>query len=504
MSEVGKVSLVGAGPGDLGLITVRGMDSLRTADVVVYDRLVDRRLLAEAPPDAELIDVDKGHDSPRMTQDEINALLVRLGQQGKSVCRLKGGDPFLFGRGGEEALALARAGVPWEVVPGVTSALAAPAYAGIPATHRRLATSVTIVTGSEDPKKPESQLNWDALAGLTGTLVFLMGWSTLPDITSKLISHGVPADRPAALIHWGTTSRQRVVSGTVADIAERGRRTGLSAPVVLVVGEVSALGQELGWFDTRPLFGKRVLITRTRTQASRLRALLEEAGAECVEFPAIRVVPVADSSALDATLGNVAAYAWVTFGSSNGVRSVRARFDALGLDARAFAGVRIAAVGPATGDSLLSLLGVRADLVPGEYVSEAVVAELARRGVADQRILVIRSDIGRDVLARGLREYGAEVDEVVGYQTMTPEDSGQRAVTAYESGIDVTTFTSSSGVDNLVRLLGGNVDLVNKTIVVCIGSITAGRAEERGIRVDAVAAKRSMASLVEAIMERFS
>ena len=504
MSEVGVVRLVGAGPGDLGLITVKGMDSLRTADVVVFDRLVDRRLLAEARADAELIDVGKGRDSARRTQDEINALLVKLGRDGKAVCRLKGGDPFLFGRGGEEALALARAGVSWEVVPGVTSAFAAPAYAGMPVTHRGLAASVTVVTGSEDPNKPESQINWDALAALTGTLVFLMGWSNLPDITGRLISHGLPADRPAALVHWGTTSRQRVVSGTVADIAERGRRAGLSAPVVFVVGDVSALGPELGWFDTRPLFGKRVLITRTRTQASRLRTLLEWAGAEGVEIPAIEVVPVADPSNLDAALRDLAGYAWVTFGSSNGVRSVRDRLDALGLDARAFAGVRIAAVGPATADSLSSLLGVRADLVPGEYVSEAVVAELARQGAEGQRILVIRSDIGRDALAQGLREYGAEVDEVVGYRTKMPEDSGQRAVAAYESGIDVTTFTSSSGVDNLVRLLDGNVDPVNKTVVACIGSITAARAEERGVRVDAVAAERSMASLVEAIVEQFS
>lgn len=504
MTETGKVSLVGAGPGDPGLITVKALDRLRAADAVVYDRLVDPRLLAEAREDAELIDVGKARGSTRMKQDEINQLLVELAGAGKSVCRLKGGDPFVFGRGGEEALALARAGVPWEVVPGVTSAFAAPAYAGIPVTHRGLAASVTIVTGSEDPRKPDSQINWHALAGLDGTLVFLMGWSALPEIVERLIASGMPPDRAAALVQWGTMTRQRVVAGPLAEIAERGREAGLSAPVAFVIGDVNALRGELGWFDSRPLFGKRVLVTRTRTQASHLRTLLEAEGAECVEFPAIRVVPVADPSGIDEALARLADYDWITFSSSNGVREVRTRLDALGLDARSFAGVRVAAVGPATGETVRSLLGIRADLVPDVYVSEAVVNELGKQGVEGRRILAIRSDIGRDALATGLRELGAEVDEVVGYETRAPDDSGEQARLAFESGIDITTFTSSSGVDNLVALLDGSLDLVSQTTVACMGPITAGRAEEQGISVDVVAPERTMTALVGAIVEHIS
>lgn len=504
MAEAGTVSLVGAGPGDPGLITVAGLARLRVADAVVYDRLVGQRLLTEAREGAQLIDVGKGRGTARMKQSEINDLLISLAREGKTVCRLKGGDPFVFGRGGEEALALSEAAIPWEVVPGISSALAAPAYAGIPVTQRGMAASVTIVTGSEDPSKADSQIDWDALAATPGTLVCLMGWSTLPDIARELIDRGMSPDRPAALVQWGTLPHQRVVSGRLEDIAERGAAAGLGAPVVTVIGEVSALRDSLGWFDGRSLFGRRVVVTRARSQASRLRTMLEAEGADCVEFPAIEAVPVADTSSLDAALQEMVSYDWVTFSSSNGVRGVRARLDALGLDARAFAGAKVAAVGPATAESALLLLGLRADLVPEEYVSEAVVAEFSVRGVAGERILVVRSDIGRDVLAKGLRDLGAEVDEVVGYETRAPEDSGDQAKAAYEEGVDVTTFTSSSTVDNLVGLLDGNVDTVNGTVVACMGPITAERARERGIDVTVVAPERTMQALVTAIVEHFS
>ena len=500
----GLVSLVGAGPGDPGLITVKAMGRLRTADAVVYDRLSDPGLLAEARPDAEMFDAGKGRGNARMTQDEINALLVELSSDGKSVCRLKGGDPFVFGRGGEEALALSGAGLPFEIVPGITSSIAAAAYAGIPVTHRGVATSFTVITGSEDPAKPDSQIDWDALARLSGTLIFLMGWKALPEIAQELIARGSSPDRPAALVQWGTTPKQRCVTGTLENIAEVGRAAGLGSPVAVIVGDVVALREGIAWFDNRPLFGKRVLITRTRSQASGLRAELEDAGAWCVEFPAISIVPVADPAPIDEALKRLGEYDWVTISSGNGARGLRARMDILGLDGRAFAGVNVAAVGPATGVTVRQELGVAPDLVPEEYVSDAVLREMKALGMDGKHVLVVGSDIGRDVLPDGLKALGAKVDRIVGYETKAPEDSGEQARAAFaDPGIDITTFTSASGVDNLVELTGGP-ELINGTVTACMGPVTAERARERGIKVDVVAPERTMKSLVWAIAEYFA
>ncbi|MFW6174711.1 MAG: uroporphyrinogen-III C-methyltransferase [Chloroflexota bacterium] len=509
--QPGLVSLVGAGPGDPGLITRKGLQRIQEADSVIYDRLADPALLAGAREDAELLDAGKAPGNVRMSQDEINAALIERSRSGMRVCRLKGGDPFVFGRGGEEAQALSQAGLPFEVVPGVTSAVGAPAYAGIPVTHRGIATSFTVVTGSEDPEKEDSDLNWDALAGMSGSLVFLMGWKSLPRISRELISRGMSPDRPAAVIQWGSTPRQKTATATLGKIAEKAEGEGLGAPAAVVIGEVAGLRSSLQWFDNRPLFGKRVLVTRTRTQASRLRAALEEKGAWCVEFPAIRVVPVDDPSPIDDALQRLAGFDWITFSSSNGVRGLRERMDALGMDARALAGVRIAAVGPATAEAVRQELGVNADMVPQEYVSEAVVAEFENLGALGSRVLVIGSDIGRDALTEGLRELGAAPYPVVGYQTKAPEDSGERARAAFDDpGVDVTTFTSSSGVDNLLGLLDdapgdrSTLDLVNGTVVACMGPITANRARERGLRVDVVAPQRTMDALVQAIEGHFS
>ena len=502
--KAGFVSLVGAGPGDPGLITVKAISRLQIADAVVYDRLSDPGLLAEARPEAEMYDAGKGPGDVRMTQEQINDLLVKLSSEGKSVCRLKGGDPFVFGRGGEEALALSAQGLPFEVVPGVTSSIAAAAYAGIPITHRAVSTSFTVVTGSEDPAKPDSQLNWDALAALPGTLVFLMGWRALPAITKELISRGASPDRPAALVQWGTTPKQRSVTGTLENIAEVGKAAGLGSPVAVVIGDVVSLKDGIAWFDNKPLFGKRVLITRTRSQVSRLRTELENAGAWCVEFPAISIVQVADPSALDAALNRISEYDWVTIASSNGARGLRARMDELGLDGRAFADVKIAAVGPATGVTVRAEMGLTPDLVPDEYVSDAVLRDLKALSVDGKRVLVVGSDIGRDVLADGLEALGATVDRVVGYETHRPDDSGDQVSEAFaDTGIDITTFTSSSGVDNLLDLAGGP-DQINKTVTAAMGPITAERARERGLRVDIVAPERTMQSLAGAIVEHFS
>ncbi|MCH7970158.1 MAG: uroporphyrinogen-III C-methyltransferase [Chloroflexi bacterium] len=494
----GKVFLVGAGPGDPGLITVKGLECLRSADAVVYDRLAPPRLLAEARPDAEMYDAGKGRDDHRMTQSEINDLLVELSLRGKTVCRLKGGDPFVFGRGGEEALELAAAGIEWEVVPGISSVIAAPAYAGIPVTQRGMATSLTVVTGSEDPNKPDSTINWDALAGLSGTLVFVMGWQGMNDIVDALVSRGVPDDRPAALVQWGTTAKQRTVTGPVSEIVSRGVEAGIGAPVALVIGEVAGLRDAMAWFDNRPLFGKRVLVTRARSQASRLVKKLEELGAEVLEYPAIKIVPVRDPSPLDEALRNISRYDWMMLTSSNAVRGVTDRMRATGIDSRAFAHLKFGVVGPSTARAL-SAIGITADAMPDQYIASAMVDLVRQDGIVPAHVLFPRSDIGGETLATGLRELGSQVDEVIAYSTETPGDTGDLARDAYEQGIDFTTFTSSSTVRNLVGLLDGSPDLINTSKTIIIGPVTAETAIELGVNIDVRAREQSIDGLVTAI-----
>jgi uroporphyrinogen III methyltransferase/synthase len=497
-ARLGHVTLVGAGPGDPGLITVKGLESLRTADAVVYDRLASPRLLAEARPDAEMYDAGKGRDDHRMTQTEINELLVELSLNGKTVCRLKGGDPFVFGRGGEEALDLAAAGVPWSVVPGISSTIAAPAYAGIPVTQRGMSTSLTIVTGSEDPNKPDSTINWDALAGLSGTLVFVMGWKGMNDIVAALTSRGVSNERPAALVQWGTTLKQKVVTGPIGEIVARGVEAGIGAPVALVIGEVAGLREAMTWFDNRPLFGKRVLVTRARSQASKLVKQLEDLGADVLEYPTIEIVPVRDPAPLDEALRNIANYDWMMFTSSNAVRGIAARMKAIGIDSRALAHLKFGVNGPSTAKALAEI-GINADLVPDQYLASAMVELLNKENIVPNNVLFPRSEIGRETLANGLKELGSKVDEVVAYSTEPPNDTGDLARAAYEEGIDFTTFTSSSTVRNLVDLLGGSPDLINTSKTVIIGPITGDTAKELNVNIDIQAQTQSIAGIVEAI-----
>lgn len=513
MTEAGLVSLVGAGPGDPGLITVKGLARLKEADVVVYDRLANPKLLDHAKPGAELVDAGKGRAAHRFSQGELSALLVGYARQGRRVCRLKGGDPFVFGRGGEEALACAEAGVPWEVVPGVTSAIAAPAYAGIPVTHRGKAAAVTFVTGSEDASHHETGVEWKAVAKTPGTLVILMGWETLAKIASALIKHGVPGDRPAAVVQWGTVPGQKVATGPLSDIAEIAQKAGLGSPAAVVVGEVATLRGALAWFDRRPLSGKRVLVTRARSQASRLAALLEENGAECVEFPAIAIVPVSDTAPVDAAIWRMdrhtstsgMGYDWATFTSPNGVNGFRDRLSALGLDARSLHSVKFAAVGPATAQALAGM-GIRADIVPGDYLAEAVVEAFREAGFRGGRVAHFKSSIGKDTLPEGLRGLGAEVEEIVAYETRVPDASPAEVRAAFlpeNGGIDVTTFSSSSAVKNLSGLLGSDAArLINGTLVACMGPVTAETARELGIRVDALAGEQSIEGLVGSVIEK--
>jgi uroporphyrinogen III methyltransferase/synthase len=508
MSKQGKVWLVGAGPGDPGLITVAGVAALAEAEVVVYDRLVSAQFLALAPSAAERIFVGKEASAHTLSQPEINALLVEKARQGKRVVRLKGGDPYVFGRGGEEAEALVQAGVPFEVVPGVTSAVAVPAYAGIPVTHRGLASSFAVITGHEDPAKAETAIDWSKLATGVDTLVFLMGTATLPQIVEKLIENGRPADTPVAVVRWGTTPAQEVVTGALGDIVRRVRETRLEPPAITVVGEVVRLREKLRWFDSpqaRPLFGRRVLVTRTRQQASALSRLLAEEGAEPIELPTLELVPCADSSRLRRALTALTRgrYQWVVFTSANGVDIFFRHLWEAAHDARAFAGARICAIGPGTA-AALAYRGLQADLVPEEFVAESVVEALARQKVARQRILLPRAEGARRELVNGLRALRARVDELPLYVAAPPGAPEPEALRRLRAGeVDVVTFASSSAVTNILKLLDGDTALLKGPLIACIGPITSRTAREAGLEVGVESKEHTIPGLVAALRQHY-
>jgi len=481
------VWLVGAGPGDPGLLTLRGAEVLRAAEVVVHDRLANPALLDLAPPDALRISVGKAPGNVEMDQDGINAVLVEHGASGKRVVRLKGGDPFVFGRGGEEAEALMAAGVAFEVVPGITSAIAAAAYGGIPVTHRGLSTHVTIVTGHEDPAKGRTDVDWEALARAGGTLVILMGASRLGDIADRLIAGGRAPATPVAAVRNGTRADQRTVRATLATIADAGVR----APSAIVVGAVAAL--DLAWFENRPLFGRRIVVTRAREQASELRLQLEALGAEVLELPAIRVEPV------DFVLPALGGYSWLVFTSANGVRAFFERgLDAAGLDARALGGLRLAAIGPGTA-AALEARGLRPDLVPDRFVAESLLEGFPAPATPGERVLLARAEQARDVLPEGLGERGYVVDVLPVYRTV-PAEPDPSVVEQIRAGkVDALTFTSSSTVTNFVDAIG---ELTGpQPLVVSIGPVTSATARERGLRVDAEADPHTIEGLVEAALQ---
>ena len=502
MSGPGRVSLVGAGPGDPGLITAKGLALLRAADVVVHDRLIPEQLLEHARPDALVINAGKRRGGRTLSQEEINALLVEHGMAGKQVVRLKGGDPFVFGRGGEEALALAAAAVPFQVVPGVTSAIAAAAYAGIPVTQRKVAASFAVVTGSEDPSRAESGVDWQAMARVD-TLVVLMGVETLPSVVDALAAAGKPPDTPVCVVEWGSTPRQRSVSADLATVVERAREAGLGPPAVTIVGQVTAMRERLRWFDANPLFGKRVLVTRTRQQASALSLLLAERGAVPVELPVISVEPLDSAETLERALADIAGYRWLVFTSANGVTLFFQRLAARRLDARALGGVRLAVIGPGTARALQDH-GLCADFMPESYVAEALAEGLAPLVSTGDRVLLPRAEGGRTTLVEGLRRAGASVDEALLYRAAPGEDVAERARTVFSEGVDAITFASSSTVRGLIDALDGNVMPVNGCAVACIGPVTAETARELGVRVDAVGAEYTIPGMVAALDEWFA
>ena len=505
--RTGKVYLVGAGPGDPKLLTLRGKECLEQADVVLYDYLANPVLLDHAPPHAERIYVGRRGRGSYQDQREITRLLIERARAGKTVVRLKGGDPFVFGRGGEEAEAVAAAGIDFEVVSGVTAAVAVPAYAGIPVTHRTLASTVAFVTGREDPAKDTSALEWPKLATAHGTLVFMMGMKNLPKIVDTLLAEGKPPETPVAVIRWGTRTMQQTVVGTLHDIVAKTDTARMEPPTVIVVGEVVRLRAQLNWFEKRPLFGKRIVVTRAREQAAELSNLLAAYGGEPVECPTIQIVPVETWSELDQAIDALDRYHWLIFTSLNGVGPFMARLRAKGQDARALAGLRLCCIGPRTAQEI-EKHGLKADVIPSEYQAEGVIAALGAAGIKGQRILIPRAAVAREILPDQLRGLGAEVHVVPVYRTVLPAVDTQRLKEQLsQQQIDVISFTSSSTVRNFVQLFRNRVELDQLTKgvrIACIGPITASTVREQGLSVSIIPEANTVPALAEAIAQHFS
>jgi uroporphyrinogen III methyltransferase/synthase len=498
-SDVGVVYLVGAGPGDPGLLTVRGLELLESCDAVVYDALANHALIARAPVMATRHDVGKrGGSSESARQDEINTLLVSLARNGKHVVRLKGGDPFVFGRGSEEAQALAAARIPFEVVPGVTAGIAAPAYAGIPVTHRATSTSVTFVTGHEDPSKPETQIDWGALAkvGATGTIVLYMGVKTLPSIAHALARGGLPSDFPAAAIQWGTHAKQRTVVATLGTLASRAAQEGITAPVITIIGRTVDLREEIAWFETRPLFGRKIIVTRATAVGGTLAPKLRALGADVVELSATTIEAL-DSVPADRAVGHIQDYDWLILTSQVGVRMFWDALRRAGLDARALHGIRIAVIGPATAGTLREH-GLEPDIVPKRFVAESLLESLKTQpSIASARILCATAADARDVLPERLRAAGATVDVVPLYRSAPNTTAGKLLSHAVEGGsVDLVTFASGSAIDDFVTLVG--IERARKTKAISIGPITTAAARKHSIEIVGEASEATIDALVDA------
>jgi uroporphyrinogen III methyltransferase / synthase len=503
-SDKAKVYLVGAGPGDPGLITVKGRECIEKADVIVYDYLASPALLGHAPESVEMIYVGKKGGDHTLSQDGINALLVEKAKEGKVVTRLKGGDPFIFGRGGEEAEVLVEAGIPFEIVPGVTSAIAAPAYAGIPLTHRKFTATLSLVTGHEDPEKESSTIDWPAVSK-SGTLVFLMGVKNLPMIVKRLTECGKASDTPVALVRWGTTSNQKTVTGTLETIVDRVREAGLTSPSIIVVGEVVTLRDTMQWFENRPLFGKKMVITRARKQASDLVKRLSDLGAHCIEAPTIRVTEPQDYTPMDQAITDLSRFDWIVFTSVNGVHFFFERLFELGHDVRHLHTLKTACIGPATAQRLRDF-GLNADIIPESYRAESVIEAFKDQAMKGTHILIPRAMEARPILPVELRNMGAEVTEVTAYETIGVTDKTDELIEQLRNGaIDLVTFTSSSTVKSFAALLplDEKAGLMKKVTVACIGPITAETAGELGFSVDICAESYTIPGLADAILDHY-
>ena len=491
--------LAGAGPGDPGLLTLKTRECLERADVVVYDYLCNPEILKWAPEGAEIIYAGKKAGAHTLTQQEINALLVEKAKSGNCVVRLKGGDPFLFGRGGEEAEALADAGIAFEIVPGVSSAIAGPAYAGIPVTHRDHASQFTVFTGHEDPTKPESALDYKAIAALPGTKVMLMGVERIGKIASALIENGADPKMPVALVQWATTGRQRTITGDLGNIAHVVEETDFQPPAVAILGDVVSIRKKLNWFETSPLFGKRIVVTRTRKQAGALSSGLRTLGADVFELPTIRIEPPKELLEFGQLVQDSHTYDWLVFTSPNGVDAFFEMFYKIYNDAREIGGARIAAIGPATAQRVKDF-HLKVDLQPNEFIAEAVIREFKKyESVENEKILIVRAEVTREILAKELGALGAIVDEAIAYRTVPESGDPAGGIARFKAeGADMITFTSSSTAENFMAL---KLPLPPGMKTASIGPVTSKTMRELGLAVDVEAKQHDVPGLTRAIQQ---
>jgi uroporphyrinogen III methyltransferase/synthase len=503
----GRVYLVGAGPGDPDLITVAGLNALRSAEAVVFDALANPRLLDEVSEAAERFDVGKRAKQHKLTQDETNALLLKLARQGRRVVRLKGGDPYLFGRGAEECAYLAGHGIACEVIPGITSGLAAPATAGIPVTHRKVASSVTLVTGHEDPTKDQTSVDYPGLASLIrrgGTVCFYMGVGRLPVIANALMGEGLQPQTPAAIVQWGTLPHQRSARGTLASLPDEAKRQAISSPAIIVIGDVAAIDEPgLDFFTDRPLFGKTILVTRTRSQASQQSQLFRELGAEVIEAPTIRIEPVADFAEINDAVESLASIdQCLVMSSANGVDALVDTLERIGKDARHLAATRIAVVGEATAKQLWDRLRVRPDLLPDRMDSDGLAQALLGTLPAASSVLLLRGDLSRPSLANALKKAGHAVTDLVAYCNIKPKHLPEAATQALcEGRVDWITFASSSSVRNLVDLLGENASWLQTPNRASIGEQTSATLRSLQLEPTVQAATPTLEALVQAMLD---
>jgi uroporphyrinogen III methyltransferase/synthase len=502
MDKIGKVYLIGAGPGDPGLLTIKAKECIETADVVVYDYLAPALLLNYAKSNAQIIYVGKKGGDHTLSQDKINLLLVEKAKQGFDVARLKGGDPFVFGRGGEEAQMLLSHGVAYEVVPGVTSAIAAPAYAGIPITHRDHTSFVSFITGHENPNKKDTSMQWDIYARSNATLVFLMGVKNLKNIVKNLIKYGKPSETPAALVRWGTTASQETVTGNLETIVDRVEKARLKSPAIIIIGHVVSLRNELAWFDKRPLFGKRIVITRARAQASDLVSKLSKLGAHCIEIPTIQIIPPENTAPLQRAINNINDYDWLVFTSVNGVKFFFDILFDMGHDVRVLGHLKFACIGPVTKQRLRDY-GILSDILPKTYRAEGVIDAFSTVKIKNKKVLLPRAKLARTILPEELTKMGAQVDEVAAYETRLNTDRKKDLISCLENNeIDAITFTSSSTVSNFISQLESKdaKKLLKNIAIASIGPITSDTARSFEIEPDIEAKEFTIQGLVNSLL----
>ncbi len=499
MSE-GKVYLIGAGPGDPELISVKGLKYLKRADVVIYDNLVNKKLLKNVKNRAEIIYVGKESGHHTFDQEQINKLLIKKAKEGKVVVRLKGGDPFIFGRGGEEALALSESGIKFEIIPGITAATAVPAYAGIPITHRGITSTLAFITGHETPLKEESHIDWSKISTGIGTLIFFMGVKNLKNIVNNLIKHGRDENTPVAIVRWGTLPKQKVISANLKNIIKIAEKENIKPPALIIIGEVVKLRDKLNWYESKPLFGKKIVVTRSRTQASKLVDLLEEYGAETIEVPTIKFEYLEKSNSLNKAINQIKKFEWLIFTSVNGVRSFFKRFFSLKKDIRELANIKIASIGPATKNEIESFY-LKVDFQPSKYFAECFVEEFIKKNnVKNKNILLIRADKARDYIEKELIKSGANVTSVIGYRTLLEDLESSKIFEILDRGeVDWVTFTSSSTARNFFNIYKGQ----KKFKIASIGPITSRTIKESGFSPDAEAEEHTIPGLVKAILEYY-